>query len=127
LAFRIRGGAGAKRKKGSDEEATDKHAITPFFGELPMLETDSQNIKEALLSDVSNIAMLVNELNLGQLKEVLDVSGKGVSDQNIRKLAQYHTAFIKIEAMGCFTISTYIVCFSIASHCEIRENEIFTR
>ena len=71
-----------------------------------MLETDSQNIKEALVSDVSDIQKWVDELSVGQLKEVLILinSGKGISDQTIRKLAIYHSTFIKIEAWGCFKL-----------------------
>jgi hypothetical protein len=69
-----------------------------------MLETDSQNIKESLVSDVSDIQKWVDELSVGQLKEVLILinSGKGISDQTVRKLSIHHSTFIKIEAWGCF-------------------------
>ena len=98
---------GAKRKKGDDDEdggegkGANPNEIAPFFGDLPILESDSQNVKEAMQYDMSDVSEWINKMTLEQLKEIKDVfgkTGKGMSDQTVRQLAKYHESFQKMEA-----------------------------
>ena len=98
---------GAKRKKGDDDEdggegkGANPNEIAPFFGDLPILESDSQNVKAAMQYDMSDVSEWINKMTLEQLKgikEVFGKTGKGMSDQTVRQLAKYHESFQKMEA-----------------------------
>ena len=101
--LRFKGGAN-KRKKGSDEEATDRHGIQPFFGDLPVLDGDASHIKEALAMDMTKIDDWLggDGMSVASLKCLPEASasGKGLCDQNLRAMSLYHPIFQKVEVMS---------------------------
>ena len=48
--------------------------------------------------DMSAIAEWMDGLPAESLKDVLEALKGGLTDQNIRKIAVYHPAFVKMEA-----------------------------
>ena len=89
----------AKDADGDERDEKTPHSISPFFGELPVQDTDSLNVKNALAGGVTDIDTWLMKLDINQLKELQEISNKGVSDQNIRKLSTLHPTFEKLEAL----------------------------